>query len=743
MRGGIEASAVKELAATLELRRSRICVAGPQPSARLSRVKDGSSRWSTDSGCFIHKRQVYIAMDRYACDAMEWAASQPVPGSSEQAIQRLQHGMILLYETLRCLARLHARGWMHRDVKPGNILLRHTAPAPIPSSASSRSESAPIASQATRGSVACADVVLADLGLADAAGYGPGTGSNALLHLQTGLPEGFSGAWTGSGFAMGIPAQAQAALADAEVVLTSASAELLSDEWQPHAAGSALTSLASAPEAGLALPGTAEDALRQNRRQCAQAGTLFYRSPELLFGSQRHGAACDVWAAAMCGWELLAGSTRDSRPLVAADSGMGQIAGISRLLGRATADAWPGKAVCTPYMATAEDLKAASARVRRQRSTLETGGSGPGMAAACWWEMPSARAALPSTVLSHVSAVKATLHAKLMERLRSPTAIPAPPGAGAEGSAGAGESGVRRMAGFPSMRSQQGQASPKAARLGASAASSQEGASQEGASREGASQEGASQEGASQESSRSRLREMTLSLADLLAHMLIYDPDLRPSASACLSHPCFSGAAPLSDVQVPVPMPAEPLHVTRARQAAERQAAAAPAQSAFRGMAWSAMEEDDDDEEDDDEDDDGSEERAGAFGGRGRGGSLRMGASRLFGAEGAAGDAAAMAWAAAAPGSETTAPPSAGDAARPRVSLVPAPSTTGSHIPGRLDPALTQEGVRPVMGSWDSSPVTSGIRRLGAFQEAAASSPDADDAVPARLHFDAAASPRP
>lgn len=65
--------------------------------------------------------------------------------------------------------------------------------------------------------------------------------------------------------------------------------------------------------------------------------TLWYRSPELLFGTKLYTSAIDIWSAACILGEFL-----QHRPLLPGNSEQQQIRLISELIGRPSSTVWPG-----------------------------------------------------------------------------------------------------------------------------------------------------------------------------------------------------------------------------------------------------------------------------------------------------------------------------------------------------------------------------------------------------------------
>lgn len=706
----------------MELHGSGATVAVPRAHATLHKRLLHGTGLGTPEGFFVHKRQVYIVMDRYACDALAWTSSQLQPSSPEGALHRLRCGLALFRETLWCLARMHARGWMHRDMKPANILLRHGTPR---DSATLHSQIARSSTGAISSGVApCAGVHLTDFGLAAHSGVGPGTGSAERLSAAS---HALSDVWGGSGVALALRAETSTSLGDARHSLAGAMEELESDEWCPPSAATSPAASAAVP--GSALSPASEARVRRGRRQSAQAGTLFYRAPELLFGAMRHGSACDVWAAGMTGWELLVGC-QGGEPLATADGGMGQIAALARILGPASADVWPSKAACAPYMAGPEELEAAAETAREAQSAIDSGAATP--PAPPWWSpLPQSAddRALPAPARERAALVQGRLAAMILGALR-----PADPGP--EAASEPGGPTVKRLPAFPGSGASgpaEAAARPPAGRPCSLAAGRQSGREEQ-----------------------SRLEALADSCAHLLARMLCYDPDLRPSAAACLRHPCMLHAAPLGDVALPVPAPMVPGHIARAEAVAARKrlasgeggrtptglflgavwdlladhdrgdAAAAAAGAGGAALAVAATDDDDCDNgaEVEERHDDHDRRRASKPAQAGGSSSLRLGT------EPAPPSGRSSSWHRAAGFPRSLPGSAAAGAASSRPSLVPPPWTAGSPA---WQTVRTHEAVP---AGWNGSPGASAIRQLGRF----GSSPlEGDEPVPARLQFDAAA----
>jgi len=302
--GGVEAPAVKELAALMEL-------------SHLDGVVGVLGRAAASRGvhhAFVHKAQLYLGLETCACDALRWIESS----SGLAGPARLAAGLSLLRGVLLSLADTHARGWAHRDVKPGNVLLRRSG-----------------GPRGASGAGGCCGVALADAGLMMRWERGPCSGAPPAPRWPRGSDGERSKLWLGG------PVAAEPAMR------------------APGRAGGGNGSPSSPPAWGTApggavspVPGLAAgpDSPAAPRRHCAQAGTLWYRAPELLFGAPRHGPAADVWSAACTGWELLCGRGASPVPLLRGDSEMQQIRSVADLLGPATRETWPGLALAAPYM---------------------------------------------------------------------------------------------------------------------------------------------------------------------------------------------------------------------------------------------------------------------------------------------------------------------------------------------------------------------------------------------------------
>ncbi len=535
--GGIESPAIKELAFLTELQASQAVVplapgvldADAELAGSHRRASGAASR-ALDSGAFVHKRQLYLVMEPCACDVSGWIASSD--GLSPTS--RLAAGLAVARGALQALERVHSRGWCHRDIKPGNVLLRSQPGGARASLAGGGHESCAAGAEAggpwhasaaaarTGGAATdappralrqqqrsrCAGVVLADAGLACRLAPGPCSGLQALAAVRASLAaeDPCTALWAGGcGGAAPCTLPARSSAGDG------------SEGGSEHSSPMPWEAACWAP--AVAPAGSAEAATPPPRRVCAQAGTLWYRAPELLFGAPRHGPAADVWAAACLAWEAFVGRGDNAEPLLRADSEMAQLRVISELLGPARPEVWPGIALAAPYMAGGGSPDAeggAPAQATRPERPAAEG---------LWGTRP----ALPAAV----EACRARVQAKLLERLRASHAL---------GSGGGGDS-----------------------------------------SRDGGGGGGGGRGGADEAAPPAGSRppdEALESVASLLSHMLLYDPDLRPAASQCLAHPVFSTACPLGDVVVP-PLRVEPRRQAARPAAAQASAAAASARPAF------------------------------------------------------------------------------------------------------------------------------------------------------------------
>ena len=73
--------------------------------------------------------------------------------------------------------------------------------------------------------------------------------------------------------------------------------------------------------------------------------TLWYRAPEVLFGTSYYGRAVDLWAAGCIFAEML-----DRQPMFAGNNDMDQVATIFKKLGTPSGEDWPGVNYFPNYM---------------------------------------------------------------------------------------------------------------------------------------------------------------------------------------------------------------------------------------------------------------------------------------------------------------------------------------------------------------------------------------------------------
>lgn len=407
--GGIESPAVKELAFLAELQASQAVVSlAPgvdvaKAAADTHRSAVGAAGRALDSGAFIHKHQLYLVMEPYACDVSAWVGSAGGLAPEE----RFAAGLAVAQGTLKAMARVHERGWCHRDIKPANVLLRAVPvskaaalPPGQPADAEGSEGAAGTAGGAAYGAARpCDGVVLADAGLACRVAPGPCSGLRALASARA-LPateDTAAALWTGGcgGPTSWILPQQAAAGQDSQAGSEHSSPMPWEAEcWAPT----------------LGPDGLAEPSAPPPRRVCAQAGTLWYRAPELLFGAPRHGPAADVWAAACLVWEALTGVGADAEPLLRSDSEMAQIRVISDLLGPAGPDVWPGISIAAPYMAGSVSPGGQDPTAPRAASPTAIHPDGD-----LWGTRPS----LPDAV----EASRARVEARLLQRLRASPAL--------------------------------------------------------------------------------------------------------------------------------------------------------------------------------------------------------------------------------------------------------------------------------------------------------------------------------
>jgi len=83
--------------------------------------------------------------------------------------------------------------------------------------------------------------------------------------------------------------------------------------------------------------GLSRQASQVNKRYTPDTGTLWYRSPEILFGATNYTFPVDIWSAGCIFVEMLAGW-----PLFSGDSEIDQIFRICRTCGTPTENTWPG-----------------------------------------------------------------------------------------------------------------------------------------------------------------------------------------------------------------------------------------------------------------------------------------------------------------------------------------------------------------------------------------------------------------
>jgi len=82
-----------------------------------------------------------------------------------------------------------------------------------------------------------------------------------------------------------------------------------------------------------------------NLRMTCQVVTLWYRSPELLFGAREYGGAVDMWAVGCIFAELLL-----RRPLFPGLNDLDQLGKIFHVTGTPTEENWPGVSLLPNYL---------------------------------------------------------------------------------------------------------------------------------------------------------------------------------------------------------------------------------------------------------------------------------------------------------------------------------------------------------------------------------------------------------
>ena len=196
-------------------------------------------------------------------------AALPLPRLSWEVIQ------FVMGELLAALMETHAAGFMHRDVKPGNVLLFDNR----------RCGGATPADRAADDGTAAVSVRLCDFGMA-----------HRLPQFRQVCAD--------------VEESAAAVVVAAERVFEHAHSI-------PHSGQSDVAAHASvaAADPAAAAEAEADTAFERQQRELdvtrwdggshPQVITLSYRPPELLFGSRRHGAAVDSWSAGIVLLELL------------------------------------------------------------------------------------------------------------------------------------------------------------------------------------------------------------------------------------------------------------------------------------------------------------------------------------------------------------------------------------------------------------------------------------------------------
>jgi serine/threonine protein kinase len=286
VRKGVDESAVKEVACLMEVAGAELAA---EPLLSRARLSSDVVPPFLPRGVFIHRSHLFVATERFHCDLGYWIEHGWDPSDVGLSVRR---GARLARELLVDLSKLHAMGWLHRDVKPGNVLIMTGGPL---------------------------HARLCDFGLACKFPMHPGTGSARA-------PVAPSDVWEG---------------AVGEECVSRPTAEANKDSpFRGHDWSDSDESDEPAAAGGLAC----SHGRTPRRRMCAQAGTLWYRAPELLVGAKVQGPGLDVWGAGMVLWECVGGVR-----LVEGSSELSQLKGLMELVGRIDAGLWPTLGDTAPH----------------------------------------------------------------------------------------------------------------------------------------------------------------------------------------------------------------------------------------------------------------------------------------------------------------------------------------------------------------------------------------------------------
>lgn len=287
---GLPAHALVEVAALAELQAAHD-TAEPKSSCEYNIVR------LIDS--WYHKGRVFAALE-YAdsdlasalvrlADTVNWCRRNPTARAGVMAecpftgpvAGRILHGVF------SGLQHMHRSGWMHRDVKPGNVLLMTVASATSTATTASADRtqqqqllkehsSACLADSSSPSSSAPAAVppsfrlpkaVLCDLGMAARIMTGDADGSGADGSVEASAASSVIDAAAGAAAAASLPAPSDAAVQEAE-----------GDDWW-------------------ARPPAVHPTRYTHAAMHPQVVTPEFRPPELIYGAYTHGAAVDMWSA--------------------------------------------------------------------------------------------------------------------------------------------------------------------------------------------------------------------------------------------------------------------------------------------------------------------------------------------------------------------------------------------------------------------------------------------------------------